>query len=281
MRLKRRAKLAYLLCLGLALLLVSCSTGPAPPARGTPAFYWQAATETFGAGDYLKASDHLEQLTKPGGEYAARAVPWLLVVSGGMASGYLDMVETFWRGSRANRANQTPFRRQMGEYQMRADRRALEFAETFLSFQKMKEASIPLAFPYPKGSPNTPADLTKVGDGIVPSDAEVNALEKEMIERGVLLQACQAVGAPEDTAKTQEIFAKPDASVPRETFVFAMAKTLYDLGDLYTPSKLDQPQRIELFYNEALESLKSIPETKDSKELIAKIEKDLKKFKKR
>ena len=92
-----------------ALALVSftaCSTAPTQSANArTPAFYWSAAAETFAAGNYAKTADHLQRLVESDSEYTARAIPWYLVVTSGMARGYTELADRYTTGARFNRAN--------------------------------------------------------------------------------------------------------------------------------------------------------------------------------
>jgi hypothetical protein len=256
------------------LALVSCASGPAP---NTPPWYWQAALDTYRTGDFAKAIDHLSAISEPGGEYAARAQPFRLVLAAGVAAGYVDLAEAFEAGSRMNQNAATEFRRRMNVYRSQANRRALGFAENFLAFRKADPgASVPIAFPYPGGSPLPVSELTKAGQGIVLSETELATAERRAIERAVLMAACAAVGAEEDTAKAQQIFSGEDVTVPRETFLFATSKQLHQLSELYSPAKRNEPDRHKLLNEEALETLKSLPENPDAKKLIEKIEKILK-----
>ncbi len=259
---------------GLAVLLASC--GPAPPARGTPAWYWQAAQETWEAGDLQKASDHLEALTKPGGEYVTRAAPWRMVLTGGVAQGLMDMADAFENGSRANQAAATDFRREMNRFRAQANRQALQFAETFLIFEKVEtEDTIPIAFTYPKGSLLPVAELAKAGEGMALSASEVETARVRALQRGILMLACSVVGAQDDTAKAQQVFQAEKPTVPKTTFVLAIAKKLRDLSELYSPSKGAQPERVQFFKQKALDALKTLPENDETKKLMEEIEKDL------
>jgi hypothetical protein len=51
-----------------------------------------------------------------------------------------------------------------------------------------------------------------------------------------------------------------------------MANALYDQSQLYTRVKLDQPDRLMFFCTHALEALKTVPQSKDTKELAKKIQ---------
>ncbi len=268
--------------MGVAFLLLSCSGGPAPHKPGTPGFYWQAAKETYAVGDYLKADEHLYQLVRGSSEYATRAQAWRLVVTGGLSSGYMELAESYEAGTRSNRNNPSPFRKLMLEYRTRANEQALQFAETFLSFQKShKDPNVELGFGPPKGSSARVADLSRAADGVVLRPFEVDLAAQRALERGVLLAACLAVGAPEDVAKTQELLRAGSTQVPRATFIYAMADQLNNLAQLYTRAKADQPDRLQMFVNHAQDALKGIPETKETKQLVGKIEKALKASKRR
>lgn len=277
-----RARQWLILCvvIAVALMATSCSSGPPAPAKGTPAFYWSAAKETFAGGDYVKANDHLDQLCRIDNEYTVRAQPWKLVLDIGMAKGYLDLADRFEYGARANRANPAPFRKQMSQYRIFAGQLALQAGETFHKFRdKSKDANIALEFSYPTGSAAEIPQLSKIGQGILVQASEIEDIEKRMMHRSVLMATCSAVGAPEDTAKTQEMFKTGRVEVPRDVFMLAMAGSLYELSKIYARDKLDQPQRLQVLCNEALEALQAVPESKQTKDLKAKIEKALKQAK--
>src|SRR5437763_12385850 len=127
--------LLTLAALAAALLTYSCSSGPAGPEKGTPAFSWSAAKETFAAGDYSKTLEHLGNLLKNDNEYRAQAYPWYLVLSTGLAHGYMEMADRFETGARMNKTNPGSFRRLVSNYRRAARELSLGFAETFDKFQ--------------------------------------------------------------------------------------------------------------------------------------------------
>jgi hypothetical protein len=265
-------RIPFLLCL--ALSLISCATGPAP---NTPPWFWQAAQDTYRMGDYLKAIDHLQPLIAPGGEFTERAQPFRLVLTAGLARGYIDLAEAFEAGARMNEKAATEFRRRMNVYRSQANRRTMNFAESFLAFEKTGPgAAIPIAFPYPSGNPLPVAELTKAGQGIALSETELATAERRAIERAILMVASTAVGAEDDTAKAQQIFSGQNVTVPKETFLLGMAKQLHGLSQLYAPAKMNEPDKFQLLNERALEALKSVPETPETKALLEKVEKALK-----
>jgi hypothetical protein len=191
------------------------------------------------------------------------------------------MADSYDAGARANRPNPTPFRKQVTTSRSMASSAAMDFVEGVHVFlQKDKDPDVLLACEYPTGSLAEPAALRRVASGIVIQDSERDGLEAAMLQRGVLQTMTRMVGAPDDPAKTLELFKGGEPKVARATVLFATAKALYDASALFGSMKMDQPNRLEAVCNEAQEALKSIPETKDTKALAAKIEAALKKTKK-
>ena len=256
-------------------VLISCS-GDNAPQQGTPAFYWAAARETFAAKDYLKTVQHLERLTATENEYTPRARPWLLVMTSGMARGYMDLADSFDAGSRANKNNPTAFRRRTTGYRGEANRMALEFVEQFDKFQKGKDDPVAIAMGFPTGNITPVVQLTRASTGTMLQPTELEPAEKRAMERGVLMATCDAAGAPEDPAKTQELLRQGTLQVSRAAFVTAMAGTLFDEAQLYSVRKLDDSGKLKIFCTRALDALKTVPETKQTKDLSTKITKSLK-----
>lgn len=257
------------------LFLLSCSDSGAPK-EGTPAYYWAAARETFAASDYVKTVEHLERLTANENEFTARARPWLLIMTSGTTRGYMDLADSFDAGARANKTSPTAFRRSTNAYRAEANRTALAFVQAYDQFAKGKDDPVPVALPFPTGGASPVAQLAKVAAGTMLLPGEVEPAAKHAIERGVLLSACAAAGAPDDPAKTQELLKPGTLQIPRAAFVMAMATTLFEQSKLYGPRQIDNPERVKIFCTRALDALKTLPETKQTKELSSKITKSLK-----
>src|SRR5689334_21203136 len=126
--------------IGLVILSCGCSSGPTPPQPGTPEFIWAAAKSTYAAGDFEKAKDNLAQLAKGESAYATRARGMALVLSAGIAQGYIDLADNFEAGARANRANPTPFHRRVNLFRSQASAAAMESAELLHEFQGSPKA---------------------------------------------------------------------------------------------------------------------------------------------
>jgi hypothetical protein len=257
--------------------LTACSTAPSGPQPGTPAFYWQAAKETFANKDYMKTADHLRQVVNGNGEFARPAQAMRLVLSAGLAQGYIDLAAAYESGAKGNTMKPMPLRKAASSYLKLAETRALDFGETFPKFESgSQDANVVLEFAYPGADVNDPPEMKKVLIGVLPDEAVQATFERKMLEKSVTLAACGAVGAAKDSPKAQAAFQAGRSQVPREVFVLAMANNLYDLAQLFGSKKLDLPRRVEFFAGEAKDALKLVKESKDSKALSAKLDKLLK-----
>lgn len=257
----------------------SCSSGgPKPPQPGTPAFYWAAAKETYRNGDFVKTNDNLAQITKTDNEFTARARLWEIVTSSGMAQAYMELADVYDAGAKARRENPTPFRREASRLRTAASSAALQFAESFHALQAAnKDPKLALEFDFPSGNAAQPVELKKISSGIVLQESEAELVTKAMAQRGVLRAASRAVGAPDDPPKAAEIYKPGKAEVATDVFRVQMATMLHDEAQLFGPTKLDQPQRVKLLCDEAVEALKAVPASKQTKELMTKIQATMKK----
>lgn len=254
--------------------LIACSSAPRGPQPGTPAFYWQAAKETFANKDYLKTADHLHQVVQSDNEFAKPAQAMRLVLAAGLAKGYGDLATTYENAAKANPFKPMPLRKVSSNYLKLAETRALEFGETFPKFEAgSQDANIVLEFGFPSADMTEARELPRLLAGNLPDEPTQATLERKMLEKSIALAACAAVGAANDPAKAQATFQAGHPQVPREVFLLAMANNLYDLAQLFGRKKLDLPQRLEFFVGEAKDALKQAKENKDTKALSAKLDK--------
>ena len=260
------------------LILFSCSSGPTAPQKGTPAFYWQTAREAYAVGDHMRTIQNLDSIIASENEFTGRARAWLLVMTSGVARGYMEIADFYESGARINKANPMAFHKQVSNARGAASRAALRFAEIIGDYRKTTD-DVLLDFPYPSGSPAPSPVLMKVGNGILPAENEMETAHKSALTRAVVLSVCRAAGAPADPARAQALFKAGAVKVPRAEFSLAMAHALYDQSQLFLSTKLDQPARMKIFCTQAEETLKTIPETKVTKELDSKIKATLKKIK--
>ena len=258
----------------LSLLLVF-ACGPAPPRPGTPPFSWGAAKEAYAFGDYMKTIDHLDSILESDNEYTGRAFPGSLLITSGLASGYMDLADQYEAGAKANKANKEAavnFSRQVSRYRSLASHLTLRFADTFAKFSKTKDDPVTLALAFPPGTAAPAPQLATVAKGGVLPAAAAAAAEKRTLERGILLAMVRAAGAPEDPAKADQILKASDGKVPRAKFLLAMATTLYEEAQLYDRRKENDFEKRNILCQRAQDVLKSLPESPEAKALDLKIQ---------
>jgi hypothetical protein len=261
-------------CLSFWLGLTSCSSGPEKAKPGTPGFFWEAAGETFATRDYLKTTEHLRRVIRTENEFTGRALPWRLVVSGGLAQAYIDLADDFRQGIKTHQIAPGSLRKLMTDYRVTAETRSLEFAETFIAFMKAPKAeNVILEFPFPTATSMAEiAERKRIQGGLQPSADLLVSAERRMIERAVPALAAAAVGAPGDEAKAQSLFQAGKAQVPREVFMEAMVKALYNQTELYSRELMNKPDRLQLFADQGLAALKTMAENQQNKELATNFE---------
>ena len=266
---------ALLLCLSL-FIFAGCSKGPSGPEPGSPAFFRASAKQTFAAGDFLKTNEHLDKALKSS-EFKATGLPWGLLVNSGLAHGYMEIADSFELGARANKTSSAAFRKQVNDDRRFARGMVLQFAERFQEFRNtVKDDPVKLAFPVPDGTTAPVMLLGRVGTGVQASPQQIEEIHKGALQRAVILEVSRATGSGDDATKARPLFSSGEASVPRADFLYAMASSLHDLADLYSPKKLDEPDQMKMMCQQALDTLKTIPESQKTKDLAAKIEKTMK-----
>lgn len=269
-----------LLLLTLSLVLISCSSGPKPPEMGTPAFYWLAAKENWAAGDYMKTADNLDRAMRGSKEHESEARPWSLVLTAGLAKGYMELADAFETGARANKTNPSVFRKQTSDFRRFARSLALQMTERYRQFENVQDDPVSLVFSFPSGTQATPALLTRVSSGMVPVPADLENAQRAVLQRGVILATTRAAGAGEDSSKAAQMFKSGDVKVPRQQFMFALAHFLTDMSELFGPKKLDEPDKMKTLAEEAAHALKGVPDSKEVKALNERVQKALKPAKK-
>lgn len=274
----RKYRFILIALVGSLLFATACSKGPEPPQPGSPAFNWAVAKDSYKNGDYAKTNDTLEQMMRGKHEFSARVLPWKVVMAAGAARGYSDLADRFETGGKAARNNPGPFRKQSGVFRNQArtiGMQAVEAAHKFLA--EPAQPSVALAFPFPAGELEESPPLKKVTTGMPLQASEVDKITREMIQRGVLQIVSRAAGSPKDAAKAKAAFTAEETQIPREQYLMAVATALYEISDVFTSQKLDEPDKVKTFCEEATQALEGVKASKEKKDLTDKIQKALKK----
>jgi len=267
-------------CLSLLIFsLVSCGpSGPPPIKPGTPAYFWQSALENYNKGDYARTADFLGRILKSENDFTARARVMNLVVTAGLVEAYRELAERYEYGISNNKNNPGALRRRLADYRSMAGNLSKQLGESYGEFTKaMPQGDVSLEFPYPaRASLTMPPQMSRIAEGQILPDSDVEAVTSQMLQRGVLQQVGSAVGAAGDAAKAKNIFSSTPVKVERKTFELSMAKVLHPASALFGPRKRAEPAVQEFLLNHAATAIGAAGSDKEAKDLKAKIEKDQK-----
>lgn len=257
----------------LAAFLAACSSGPPPAQPGTPEYSWEKAKQAYKAGDYAKAADLLVDLSKKDNPYAAQARPWSMVLSLAMVNGYWELSEKCAEGMQKAKTKDASLRRMAGSYRTRTTAAGMQFAEIsriFIDANKDKEVT--LVFDLAQAGTNEPQQYVQIAEGTAIPDAELRGVERNVVQRHMLLIVATAMDMKKDPSKVKDAYQNGELKVPGQGFLLATAQGLYGLADIFGPKKLIQPNRIlTVLYEEAAEALGMVKDNKDAKELSQKV----------
>jgi hypothetical protein len=260
-----------------AVFLTACSNAPTLPEAGTPAYLWNEARRAYHSGDMAKANDRLSEIQQSDNGFTPRARIWQIVLAGGMSQGYSELADGYAAGDRLHHKDQLAFHSQVTELRALASHTAMDFTQAVDAFiHRDPSTDVQLGFDLPPGTLTEPVLLRKPYRGIMPQEGEMQALRTTMLEHDVIGMICSVNGATNDSAPMLAKF-KAEVTTPRFTFLYAAAKTLFEVSGIFALNRLDEPQKFKVMTQEALSALKSIPETDATKALTKKIEAAVKK----
>ncbi len=273
---------AWVTCLAV-LCLVSCQSSGPTVRMGTPEWYWAAAREQYAAGDFTKTQEHLEKLMEGSSQYKARAATWHLVLLAGLARGHRELADAYEAGAPAAKAQTAEFRRTVNDQRRISRQYSIGLAEEVGPFLKEhgSEEKITLEFAFPVGSPTEPPALLNIRKGLLPPEAERASVHRQLVARGVVLEASDIVG--EDPAKAAELFKTQPVQVPRAVFLHGLADSMVEQAALFGRKKLQEPDKQKILLELAANCAKAAADAaaddalkKKIKDLQARIEKEQK-----
>jgi hypothetical protein len=246
------------------LTLASCGSGGGPQA-GSPAWYWQAAQETYASGDLDKAQQHLKEVADGESEYKEQAALWRAAITGGLARGYMETANALADAMEENESLAGSFTVQIQSLRRDARRHAIIFTESIGLLRKISEQqpNVALRFPFPTGSANESPALISLREGEKVAAAQIDEAVSHTLKRGLLLQAAQMAGAGDDVAKAQSLYESGEVQVPKLVFLQNLGKSLYEISALFGDEQLHEPKIQKVMLDSALQCLGPALEAED------------------
>jgi len=204
----------------------------------------------------LKPIGHLDPLLEGANAFGSRALPFSLVLTSGVGSGYMELADYYAAGARANKGRAVIFQRKASDYRTLANHMVLHFAQNSKKMDLLDGDSVQLAFGPPKGNAVEPALFTQISHGIELSQADEEAALDLALNRGVLLAVCNTAGASNNLAKASEILQRGEFLVRRGKFTRAVADQLEQAAQLYSRNKLDDSAKMAMLRQMAQDAAK-------------------------
>jgi hypothetical protein len=246
---------------------------------GTPEWYWAAAHETFEAADYTKTEEHLEQVVKSDLDVKQQAAVWRTLVLAGLARGYMELGDAYAETAENNPRMTAQVQNPIQEYRRTARRYAIELTESMSTLRKLIEGSenVSFDFAFPGGSYNVSPVLTQFKAGQSPPPNQLLDAERETLERGILIEASEMVGAGSDVNRARAMFDTRPVSVSSAEFLWALGDSTYSLSDLFEQKRLNEPQVRKVMLQTALDCIGPALEAQDKKrkEQAEKLKKEI------
>lgn len=259
--------------------------GPAGPAQGSPEWLWQAARESYNAGDFEKAFDHLEKIERIGNNpFVERARAWRAVLSAGRAAGHQEIAQAYADGWTYARTNKTEWVRHKAEHFREARRQAIHVIESYgFLIKGPSDQPVVLEFPYPKGNAAQVTEMDRVYKGLAIAEPLRATGHEKMLNRGLVRAVNSVLATADDSAAAQGAMKDGKAEVPRARFLVAVALALDKSSAVFERKNLDLPDELKMCRERALDAAKRALELKpdaatekEAKKLVADIEKRMK-----
>ncbi len=251
------------LALVLALWLCACS-GPKGPVQGSPGWLYQAARDSYVAGDWEKATDHLRKIERAGSNpFVQRAQTWRALVSAGMAAGHLEVAQAYADGSISARTNKNAFLRQKSEHLKEARRHTISLLEALDGLAKGgTDKPLLLEFPFPKGSAGQVPELDRVYKGMPVDNATSAAAAEKTVSRGIVRAVSSVLTSPDDSAGAQKALQAGKAEVPPAKFLLAMAGNMDKLSPIFDRKGLNESEELKVLQERTLDATKRVLDLK-------------------
>jgi hypothetical protein len=242
------------------LLLAVCSIlGALTACISVPGGYedWKQVNREYESGDYITTLNYLDDLLRTENGYTARAAAWKVVILGGMTRSALEIEEAcakgiFW----VKTADSGPYKTCVDQFRRRARTSALGLIDALTDLENSAAAggTVSLDFPLPEASAEPSPMIGQTGAGAMPGEKIFEPSAARILDRQIVLQVCDAV-ANGEVAAVKGMFESPPVTIPRETFLVGVAKTLLVAAAVFGEDRLDDTSKRSATLQRARECL--------------------------
>ncbi|MDA1313150.1 MAG: hypothetical protein O2968_07430 [Acidobacteria bacterium] len=242
------------------LFLVGCLTlGALPACIPVPEGYqyWTQVNREYKSRDYGDTLNYLNDVLRTENDYTARAAALKVVILGGITRSALAIEEACAKGiSRVGAWDSRPYTTCVDQFRSRARTRALDLIDALSEFEKATAAGgdVSLDFPLPEGSARSSSMLGRTEAGSIPVEKVFDSAVALVVDHYIFVQVADLV-ATDDVAAVQKMFESPPVTVPKETFLVGVAKTLLAAAAVFGKDRLDDSAKQSATLKRARECL--------------------------
>ena len=237
----RRAVLSlFPLALVLSVAITACT--PAPEGAN----YWQQVQREWESCDYPDTLNYLNDVLRNENTFNARASALKVTIFGGMARAALEIEEACATGIYLVAQWETkPYKNCIDQFRFQARSRTLGLMDALVEFDKATAGAdtLSLDFSLPRASAGASSMVGRTGVGAMPVEKAFEAAIPRVVDRQLVLQVQDSVGAGEFKA-TLGMFESPPVTVSKAQFLVGVAKTLLVAATVFDKDRLDdEPKR--------------------------------------
>jgi len=237
----RRAYLSlFLLISVLGVSITACT--PAPEGAN----YWIQVQREWESRDYPDTLNYLNDVLRNENTFNTRASVLKVTILGGMARAALEIEDACATGIYLVAQWDTkPYKNCIDQFRFQARSRILGLMDALGEFDKTTAGTdtLSLDFSLPDASAGASSMVGRTGVGAMPVEKAFEAAIPRVVDRQLVLQVQDSVGAEEFKA-TLGMFQSPPVTVSKAQFLLGISKTLLVAAIVFDKDRLDdEPKR--------------------------------------
>ena len=237
----RRAYLSLFLLISVLGVSISACT-PAPEGAN----YWIQVQREWESRDYPDTLNYLNDVLRNENTFNTRASVLKVTILGGMARAALEIEDACATGIYLVAQWDTkPYKNCIDQFRFQARSRILGLMDALGEFDKTTAGTdtLSLDFSLPDASAGASSMVGRTGVGAMPVEKAFEAAIPRVVDRQLVLQVQDSVGAEEFKA-TLGMFQSPPVTVSKAQFLLGISKTLLVAAIVFDKDRLDdEPKR--------------------------------------
>ena len=218
--------------------------------------YWKQVNREYESRDYIDTLNYLDDVLRTENDFTVRAAALKVVILGGMARAAVEVEEACAAGiHRVATWDSGPYKACIDQFRWRSRTRTLGLIDALSEFEKVTAATdaVSLDFPLPDASGRS-AMIGRTRVGAMPPEKAFEPSVARVVDRHIFLHVCDLV-ATDDVAAVKDMFESLPVTVPKETFLVGVAKTLLAGAAIFDKDRLDDAPKKSATLKRARECL--------------------------